>query len=268
VEKKPLTKSREAHSVWAKAGRGEGEQQDGEASDHGRSCDFGNPIVAGRRPLPHGADLRFPSEIPPAPRRPAPLPLQSGCVNDHSLPKTSGRRRAPFRLGDLEVRPESGEVIGPRGTVRLRPLLVEILVRLAAEPAEVVRRETLLEEVWPRRMVNDEVLSRAIAELRTALGDDARAARYVETLPKIGYRLAAPVAPVEATAPPKPTAPSPRAASAAWPVAAVVVVLAGAALALWAPWRTSGAADLGPRLACGARLHLRSGDRAASPLLA
>jgi DNA-binding winged helix-turn-helix (wHTH) protein len=170
-------------------------------------------------------------------------------VNDHSLPKTSGRRRAPFWLGDLEVRPESGEVIGPRGTVRLRPLLVEILVRLAAEPAEVVRRETLLEEVWPRRMVNDEVLSRAIAELRTALGDDARAARYVETLPKIGYRLAAPVAPVEATAPPKPTAPSPRAASAAWPVAAVVVVLAGAALALWAPWRTSGAADLGPRLA-------------------
>jgi Tol biopolymer transport system component/DNA-binding winged helix-turn-helix (wHTH) protein len=112
-------------------------------------------------------------------------------VNDQSLPKTPDRRRQPFRLGDLEVRPDSGEVHGPRGTVRLRPLLVEILLRLAAEPGAVVRRETLLDEVWPRRMVNDEVLSRAIAELRTALGDDARAARYVETLPKIGYRLVA-----------------------------------------------------------------------------
>ena len=130
-------------------------------------------------------ELRFPAEIPPGARDRVRRALQSASVNAPDLPKTSGRRRAPFRLGDLEIRPDSGEVHGPRGTARLRPLLVDILVRLAAEPGEVVRRETLLEEVWPRRMVNDEVLSRAIAELRTALGDDARAARYIETLPKI-----------------------------------------------------------------------------------
>jgi Tol biopolymer transport system component/DNA-binding winged helix-turn-helix (wHTH) protein len=118
-------------------------------------------------------------------------------VNEPLLPTASERRRAPFRLGDLEIRPDSGEVRGPRGDLRLRPLLVEILLRLAAEPGAVVRRETLLQEAWPRRMVNDEVLSRAIAELRTALGDDARAARYIETLPKIGYRLVAQVRPIE-----------------------------------------------------------------------
>src|SRR5213075_3103310 len=94
---------------------------------------------------------------------------------------------------DFEVLPASGELLGRRGTQRIRPLLMDILLRLAAQPGEVVRRETLLEDVWSRRMVNDEVLSRAIAELRTALGDDARDARYIETLPKIGYRLLASV---------------------------------------------------------------------------
>lgn len=115
---------------------------------------------------------------------------------DHDLPKNSWRRGTPFRLGDLEIHPESGEVRSRRGVERLRPLLVDVLLRLAVTPGEVVRRETLLEEVWSRRMVNDEVLSRAIAELRTALGDDARQARYIETLPKIGYRLVAPVEPL------------------------------------------------------------------------
>ena len=177
-------------------------------------------------------------------------------MNDRSLPKTSDRRRPAFRLGDLEVRPDSGEVHGPRGTVRLRPLLVEILLRLAAEPGAVVRRETLLEEVWPRRMVNDEVLSRAIAELRTALGDDARAARYIETLPKIGYRLVATVAGVEqeavSQAPVAGTQESPRPVRrlvpAAWllPAIAIVGVIAAAFVML----RTAADRDhLGPTLA-------------------
>src|SRR3954469_2803627 len=114
-------------------------------------------------------------------------------MND-GAPKTSWKRDRPFRLGDLEVRPGSGEIRGWHGVHRVRPLLMDLLLRLAAEPGAVVRRETLLEEVWPRRMVNDEVLSRAMAELRGILGDDVKNARYVETLPKIGYRLVAPVA--------------------------------------------------------------------------
>jgi len=120
------------------------------------------------------------------------LPLESRDVTAH-LPKTSWKHTRPFRLGEFEVLPASGELRGPRGIQRVRPLLMDILLRLAAEPGEVVRRETLLDDVWPRRMVNDEVLSRAIAELRTALGDDARDSRYIETLPKIGYRLLASV---------------------------------------------------------------------------
>ncbi|HEY1327897.1 MAG TPA: winged helix-turn-helix domain-containing protein [Casimicrobiaceae bacterium] len=103
------------------------------------------------------------------------------------------RRQPPARIGAFEVRAASNELIGASGVIRLRPRLMDVLLRLAASPGEVVPRQVLLDEVWPRRLVADEVLSRAIAELRTLLADDAREARYIETLPKVGYRLIAPV---------------------------------------------------------------------------
>jgi len=108
-------------------------------------------------------------------------------------PPPAARPSARLRVGEFEVYPDSHELSGPQGIQRVRPLIMAVLLRLAVEPGQVVTRERLLAEVWPRRMVNDEVLSRAIAELRTALGDDARQARYIETLPKAGYRLVAAV---------------------------------------------------------------------------
>src|SRR5690349_23408325 len=104
------------------------------------------------------------------------------------------RRDPPVTIGAWHVRAASNELVGPGGVLRLRPRLMDVLLRLAHAPGEVVPRQVLLDDVWPRRLVADEVLSRTIAELRTALGDDAREARYVETLPKVGYRLIAPVA--------------------------------------------------------------------------
>ena len=94
-------------------------------------------------------------------------------------------------VGDFRVLAESNELHGPAGLVRLRPLLMQVLLRLAQEPGAPVTREQLINDVWARKIVNDEVLSRAIAELRLALGDDSREPRYIETLPKVGYRLVA-----------------------------------------------------------------------------
>jgi len=108
---------------------------------------------------------------------------------DHDLPGAD----MPMRIGEFSVRADSNELHGPNGVVRLRPLLMQVLLRLAIEPGAAVTREQLINEVWPRKIVNDEVLSRAIAELRIALGDDSREPRYIETLPKIGYRLVATV---------------------------------------------------------------------------
>jgi DNA-binding winged helix-turn-helix (wHTH) protein/Tol biopolymer transport system component len=108
----------------------------------------------------------------------------------HSLPP-DWRRDAPRRIGAFVVHAASNEIAGPAGVQRLRPRLMDVLLRLAVEPGAVVSRHRLLDEVWPRRMVSDEVLSRTIAELRTALGDDPRHPAYIETIPTVGYRLVA-----------------------------------------------------------------------------
>ena len=163
--------------------------------------------------------------------------------------KSSWKRDLPFRLGDVEVLPASGEIRTARGVERLRPLLLDILLRLAAEPGAVVRRETLLEDVWRRRMVNDEVLSRAMAELRTTLGDDARVPRYIETLPKLGYRLVAAVS--EASAPlPGGVAPGVRASRRRGLILALLLMAAAIGAAGW--WalrpRPAAFADLERRL--------------------
>ena len=84
---------------------------------------------------------------------------------------------------------------------RLPHRLGRMLARLVETPGEVVARETLIAAAWDRRGVADEVLSRAVNALRAALGDDSRAPRYVETIPKAGYRLVAPVAPAAGRAP-------------------------------------------------------------------
>ena len=96
-----------------------------------------------------------------------------------------------FRLGEWLVDAPNHELIAAAGRVRLQPRQMQLLLRLAREPGQVVRREQLLEDVWEGRYVNDEALSRAVAELRQLLADDPRAPRYIETVPKLGYRLIA-----------------------------------------------------------------------------
>jgi Tol biopolymer transport system component/DNA-binding winged helix-turn-helix (wHTH) protein len=96
-----------------------------------------------------------------------------------------------FRLGDWQVDAASHELVADAGRVRLQPRQMQLLLRFAREPGTVLRREQLLGDVWEGRYVNDEALSRAIAELRQLLSDDPRAPRYIETVPKLGYRLLA-----------------------------------------------------------------------------
>jgi DNA-binding winged helix-turn-helix (wHTH) protein/Tol biopolymer transport system component len=102
-------------------------------------------------------------------------------------------RLQPFRVGDWQVHPEFNELRGALGSVRVQPRLIQVLRLLALTPGRTVTRDALIDGAWSRRMVNDEVLSRTIADLRQALGDDARQPRYLETIPKLGYRLIAQV---------------------------------------------------------------------------
>jgi len=98
-----------------------------------------------------------------------------------------------FYLGDWEVEPLRGRAVGPAGPVHVEPKVMEVIVALASHPGEVVERSTLVDEVWDGRAVSDEPLNRCIAELRRVLGDSRTDPKYVETVPKRGYRLIAPV---------------------------------------------------------------------------
>ena len=72
---------------------------------------------------------------------------------------------------------------------------MDVLRCLAANAGEVVTREELFSIVWEGTIVSDDVLTRSISELRKVFGDDPRRSEVIETIPKTGYRLIAPVVP-------------------------------------------------------------------------
>jgi hypothetical protein len=78
---------------------------------------------------------------------------------------------------------------------------MEVLAVLSARGGELVTREELLASVWSEVHVQEEVLTRAIADLRKALDDDRKGPRYIETIPKKGYRVVARVQPVSRSRP-------------------------------------------------------------------
>lgn len=100
---------------------------------------------------------------------------------------------ADFYLGEWLVQPSLNRIARGDTSVRLRPRVMDLLAFLAANVGSVVAKETLLHEVWAKQFMAESVLSRTIAELRSALGDDAKTPRFIENVPKRGYRLIAPV---------------------------------------------------------------------------
>lgn len=120
-----------------------------------------------------------------------------------------------FRLGEWEVRPAEGLLIGLQGRRRLQPKCIDVLMCLVEHEDQVVTRDEILRAVWGERAFTDEPLTRCIGDLRKALGDSREKPRYVQTIPKRGYRLIAkviPLSPSESEPVPVPeAAPAPEA---------------------------------------------------------
>ena len=98
-----------------------------------------------------------------------------------------------FRVGEWLVQPSIARMTRGDTVVHLRPQLTDLLVLLARRAGQTVTKETILQEVWARQFVGESGLTRCIAEIRRALNDDARQPKILETIPKRGYRLVAPV---------------------------------------------------------------------------
>jgi Tol biopolymer transport system component/DNA-binding winged helix-turn-helix (wHTH) protein len=152
-----------------------------------------------------------------------------------------------LRFDGWVLDPESGDLERAGTRIRLQEQPTLVLKELMAHAGEVVTREQLIGLLWPKGVVDfDTSLNTAIHKLRSALGDVAETPRYIETLPRRGYRFigaldpepqtaspGAPV-PVEASAsvsvarPPQQT----RAGARRWLIIGIGTVL-GAAVALW-----------------------------------
>jgi TolB-like protein/DNA-binding winged helix-turn-helix (wHTH) protein/Flp pilus assembly protein TadD len=97
-----------------------------------------------------------------------------------------------IRFDGWKVDFNSGEISKDGTTSRLQDQPLQILDELANQPGEVVTREQLIARLWPKGVVEfDTGLNSAMRKLRSALGDDAETPRYIETLPRKGYRLIA-----------------------------------------------------------------------------
>ncbi|MGD8816852.1 MAG: winged helix-turn-helix domain-containing protein, partial [Acidobacteriota bacterium] len=120
-------------------------------------------------------------------------------------------------LDDWKIDVSAGTLTRDDEVVRLEPKIMDVLLCLVEADGAVVAKDEILERVWPDAVVEEAALSRCISELRRALGDDARSPRYIETLPKRGYRLTAAVRGPESSG---------RSLQMAWPwiLAAVVVI--------------------------------------------
>ena len=93
----------------------------------------------------------------------------------------------PFRVGDVEVRPASREVVRADQRELLEPLVMQVLVALANARGETLSRDDLIDACWGGRAVSDDALNRVLSRLR-ALARTFRSFE-IETITKVGYRL-------------------------------------------------------------------------------
>jgi TolB-like protein/DNA-binding winged helix-turn-helix (wHTH) protein/predicted Zn-dependent protease len=118
-------------------------------------------------------------------------------VSDHVLDLPKG----PFSIGEWQVQPLRDVIIGPHGTVHLEPRFMEVLRCLAARAGHVVERKEIIEHVWADSPAADDALTRCVSELRHIFGDQREHPRYIQTIPRRGYRLIAPVRALNEAAP-------------------------------------------------------------------
>ena len=95
-----------------------------------------------------------------------------------------------IRFDGWSLDPNSAELARAGEKIRLQEQPLQILQALLANPGQVVTREELVARLWPKGIVDFETgLNTAIRRLRAALREDADAPRYIETLPRRGYRF-------------------------------------------------------------------------------
>ena len=102
-----------------------------------------------------------------------------------------------FRVGNWSAFPRAGEIVRDGRITHVEPKVMDVLVALWQRAGDVVLRGELLDEIWgAAESASDESLTRSVSLLRKALGDSPRAPRYIQTVPKRGYRALEAASPI------------------------------------------------------------------------
>lgn len=102
-----------------------------------------------------------------------------------------------FSFGDVTVDPQSNLITVVGKEKRLEPKLIALLMYLAQHSRQVITRQQITDTIWAGVIVGEESITQAIFSLRNALGDDAKRPKYIETIPKKGYRFVADIVDIE-----------------------------------------------------------------------
>lgn len=103
-------------------------------------------------------------------------------------------RAGTFRFENFSLDEANRQLSGAEGPVELNGRYFDALALLVREQGRLVPKTRFLDEIWRGVPVTDEALTQCIKTLRKQLGDDASRPRFIETVPKHGYRFIAPVA--------------------------------------------------------------------------
>ena len=143
-------------------------------------------------------------------------------------------RNGSFYVGPWLIESRLNRISLGEEVHQVEPKVMQVLVGLAEKPGEVVTKDEMMARVWAGTVVTDDVLSRAVSELRKVFGDDPYDPAFIETIRKTGYRLIAPVKPV-ASSTPQPALPLgvPSKRWPRWILAAALLVLAGIVTAVF-----------------------------------
>lgn len=165
-------------------------------------------------------------------------------------------REPVFRLGAIEVRPATREIIHTGGRETVEPRVMSVLVRFAQAGGQVVTRDDLIAACWEGRVVSDDAINRVISRVRKLADLTGGRDFTLETITKVGYRLVvsgaadAPGLPAMAGDAQTPPAPAPAVASVLSGVRRYWLVAAGAVVAgllgAWAFWGMNRAPEWNP----------------------
>src|SRR5580704_19637317 len=142
--------------------------------------------------------------IPVAPRKSARIipPGRQSAPETDSLRRPLEIRMAQkpttkLLIGDWQIDPASGEISRQGRVARLDVRAMRLLLCLANRPGEVVSIDDLIDQVWAGTVVSSDSVYQAVTSLRRQLGDDAKQPSYIETVPRLGYRMVAKVRPLQ-----------------------------------------------------------------------